>query len=97
MNFSAMNALQKFALDLINRQKAEIERLEVKNSELEYDLGLLKQEKAVVRTEVIKEFAERLKEELEITDNSNWFEVTEHNLVWTIDNLVKEMVGEASG
>ena len=48
-------------LSLINRQKAEIERLRVKNSELEYDLDLFKQEKRVVQAEAIKEFADLLK------------------------------------
>ena len=63
----------------INRQKEEIERLKVhntafavKNSELEYDLELLKQEKSVVKSEAYKEFAERLKEEITQALRSNY-------------------------
>lgn len=65
----------KDALDLIKRQKAEIERLKDTNAALEtdivnanmnlehitYEFDLLEQEKSVVRSEAVKEFAERLK------------------------------------
>ena len=75
------------ALSLINRQKAEIEMLktnlsvELENFASEYDNK--------IKSEAIKEFAERLK-----------FNVT--GIPWCeygpvhreIDNLVKEMVGE---
>lgn len=64
-------------LDLINRQKAEIERLKQKPL---YDFYKEK-------SEAIKEFAERLKEKA----TSTFYE--EHKYVDTedIDNLVKEM------
>ena len=77
--------LAEYAISLINRQKAEIERLE--NS-----LAISKKETkryAQKRAEAIKEFAERLK-----------FNVTgipwcEYGPVHReIDNLVKEMVGD---
>ena len=67
--------LAQNALSLINRQKAEIERLKELNDVLEtdninanmnlehiqYEFDLLNQEKSAVIAEAIKEFAERLK------------------------------------
>ncbi len=87
-------------LDLINRQKAEIERLEkrldmsrkelsrrrercIQNSEL--NLKLLSELK-IVKSEVIREFAERLKVKAAWDDRDN-------NVVHLddIDSIVKEM------
>ena len=48
------------ALALILRQQAEIERLQEKCSTLEYDIGLMQQEKFVVEAEAIKACAGRL-------------------------------------
>ena len=81
-------------LDLINRQKAEIERLsevingfeEQSHKELMDFMALSKKyEKA--RAEAVKEFAERLKEK------SEHFEMERENFVSEedIDNLVKEL------
>ena len=80
--------LAGYALDLINRQKAEIERLSAKleKRETELDRLTIYFDKAV--EEKIKEFAERLKEKA-IMDAGIWY-VAEND----IDNLVKEMVGE---
>ena len=64
------------ALDLINRQKAEIEALQFSVQQLS---GFLSSAKA----EAIKEFAERVKNECE----SGWLEIEES----VFDNLVKEM------
>lgn len=73
--------------DLINRQKAEIERLNIRNKTLiditkNYDWKF-----ARAKSEAIKEFAERLKEKLQ------WDTEFENMLVFEtdIDNLVKEM------
>ena len=66
--------LQKETLSLINRQKAEIERLEDVNIRL-------------TKAEAIKEFAERLKK----------YEGRRGVPIATIDNLVKEMVGDDGG
>lgn len=70
--------LQKNALDLINRLEAE-------NDSLNYDMELLKQEKAYVETEAIKEFAERL---IAKCDAPHW-------CVWKseIEDELKEMEG----
>ena len=76
-------------LDLINRQKAEIERLE---QEL-FDRSLTIE---TWKWEAIKEFAERLKENVESYDVFDGYKITIRFAVEedTIDNLVKEMVGD---
>ena len=76
-----------YALDLINRQKAEIERLKKG-----WKADVI--ETSNIKTEAIKEFAERLKESK--YQSSDWSH-GEHPFVVEvddIDNLVKEMVGE---
>ena len=93
--------------DLINRQRAEIERL---NKELEirppasasfvFKLEEMQEKekmleakwKADVRAEAIKEFAERLKEEFKEPCACNFSYVR-----LLIGNLVKEMVGDGDG
>lgn len=81
----------KNALDLINRQKAEIERLKK---------GYFEVEEAVIKTakdEAVKDFAERLKAETIEVDVSYGYgreHYTEAVAVIVIDNLVKERVGE---
>lgn len=80
------NEIIKALSDRINRQKAEIERLGNQNT-------LLLKKKCkdintaikIIKSEAIKEFAERLKKEVLIDSG---FEVLQ---VGTIDNLVKEM------
>ena len=86
---------QKFlnsALDLINRQKAEIERLQKNIDGLNI---FTKNHIKVIRLQAIKEFAERLKRtsiDLEIGDDKK----LKMTVVSTaaIDNLVKEMTEE---
>ena len=76
--------LRLAALDLINRQKAEIEMLrtsinvDLENYASEYD--------SKIKAEAIKEFAERLKKEMSFGRYIQYDQ---------IDNLVKEMVGDA--
>ena len=88
--------ITKFALDLINRQKAEIERLkDYPKCVYEYDGDItdycLKTPcpnyKTVdaIKAEAVKEFAKRLKAELSF---GKYIQSDQ------IDNLVKEMVGE---
>ncbi len=96
--------LAGFALDLINRKKAEIERLESALDAANYTIGYFK-------AEAIKEFAERLKE-MDGYNNHTFddcasvlipeeyqkgrYEKTRE--IWdTIDRLVKEMVGDNNG
>lgn len=74
------------ALDLINRQRAEIERL--KGWE-----NLLKAEKhSLIKTKAIKEFAEKLKTKLHIEDD-NWNPIVGKE---DIEEAVREMVGDES-
>ena len=91
-------------IDENNRQKAEIERLTadvktmesvIKRSFVEaagFDIDPL----AEIKGEAVREFAERLKENLieESYDDCQFFKVVGES---EIDNLVKEMVGVESG
>ena len=73
--------MMKSVLNLINRQKAEIERLTINMNA--FGLGMKREaERAdTARAEAIKEVAERLKETID-------------DYPYVIDRLVKEMVGE---
>ena len=89
-------SLLKNALDLINRQQAEVERLQKGNDELgkaiagAYELNcFLEATRKIVRVEAIKEFAERLDKKTIAT--AEYCDVV---LGQDIDNLVKEMVGK---
>ena len=91
-----INILKK-AINLINRQKAEIERLEEESADkeraytAEYCLRKeLKTEFKTAQSETIKEFAERLKENIPFI-TSHLGNVSVMALHRTIDNLVKEM------
>ena len=77
--------LIKDALDLINRQKAEIERLKkknkilIKNADTAFQDGLdenrdlfKKEVEPEIRAEAIKEFAERIKKELRLDDDCEY-------------------------
>ena len=78
--------LCKNALDLINRQKAEIERLEKDRASLIEHLKKSRKQTKTAKAEAIKEFAERVK----VVVKFNY-------IVWDeqIDYIVKEMVGDA--
>lgn len=83
--------LMEHALDLINRQKAEIESLKEAYALYEETTGL-----KWARAEAIKEFAKRLKAKLHLDRvvmgcNCAFVEDVQ------IDNLVKEMTGENNG
>lgn len=80
------------ALDLINHQKAEIDRLK----ECE---NLLKAEKhSLIKTEAVKEFANRLKNKIKTECNPYGKPTFDYDtslaIMRYIDNLVKEMEGE---
>ena len=104
----SIDILSKNALDLIKRQKAEIERLEERILEVQRcDQELIetlhkiheKKEKTT-KAEAVKEFAEELKEHKIDVDVSYGYgreQYTEAVAVIDIDNLVKEMVGEGGG
>lgn len=77
------DALYVMWLDIINRYKAEIERL---NTNMD---AMVKEHKRLIadaKTEAIKEFAERLSEKAPHITEERF-----HILWYEIDNLVKEM------
>ena len=78
------------ALDLINRQKAEIDRLK---SDLHDCVREVSKSHEIDKNKAIIEFAERLK------NKASGIRVGGHEFVTVegIDNLVKEMVGEKNG
>ena len=78
------------AISLINRQKAEIEKL--KGSTIVSNIMESQRIKREAKAEAYKEFAERLNEEAQIADCFDSYNM----VVGThfIDNLLKEMVGE---
>ena len=96
---SCFSALIKPVFDLINRQKAEIERLSAKS--FEHNITkLFDKYKAHIKVEAVKEFAERLKEnkiDIDVSFGYGREVYTEAVAVIEIDNLVKEMVGAESG
>ena len=75
--------LSEVALDLINRQQAVIEKQRENNKAMMQTI-------ADVHTEAIKEFAERLEANFEISSAYSF-----GYIACQIDNLVKEMVGDA--
>ena len=84
------NRLDKLTLELINRQKAEIEKL--KGSTIVSNIMESQRIKREAKAEAYKEFAERLNEGAQIADCFDSYNM----VVGThfIDNLLKEMVGE---
>jgi hypothetical protein len=87
--------LSKFALDLINRQQAEIERLQNKVEELADVLSnSIRIRYAEAKAEAIKEFAESVISYCEEVIMFNDYE-EEKNLTNYIVNLLKERVGDA--
>ena len=86
--------LQDLVLDLINRQKAEIEKL--KGSTIVSNVMESQRIKREAKAEAYKEFAERLKLHLYIiSDGSQTGIINMYSVVTVnqIDNLLKEMVG----
>ena len=74
-------------IDLINRQKAEIERLNIELQSMRSAANSYKWHYETAKSEAIKEFAERLKEK---ASRGFWDELAYAD-VDDIDNLVKEM------
>jgi hypothetical protein len=82
-------------LDLINRQQAEIERLEYEIMKTKLEKHLLNETVEEIKSEAIKEFAEKLERIKRprslIFESDYMFTVT----MMEIDNFVKEMVGDS--
>ena len=79
-------------IDLIDRQQEEIERLKIENQAFRSAANSYKLHYNEVRTEAVKEFAERLKDDYENFDSESEV-ITYECLMKAIDNCVKEMVG----
>ena len=93
--------LTKLVLDLINRQKAEIEKLKSKNEILSHNADNAFQEglnecrelfEPEIKSEAYKEFAEKL--ENEINCRTTLSREQDKNVIHIMHNLLKEMVGE---
>lgn len=78
-------ALERYALDLINRQKAEIEMLKS-----DVPSGTIRIRYAKAKAEAYKEFAARLKSYLLLNEKGSISVISFEN----IDNLLKEMIDE---
>ena len=85
--------LANYALDLINRQQTEIEKLKEEIQITKDAYTMLQTNNEIIKSEAIKEFAERLKEKSFKTIR-NYGLTKDVVEVCDIDNLVKEMVGE---
>ena len=93
--------LHRYALDLFNRQKAEIEKLKSKNEILSHNADNAFQEglnecrelfEPEIKSEAYKEFAEKL--ENEINCRTTLSREQDKNVIHIMHNLLKEMVGE---
>lgn len=91
-NMMSEYPLIKKSLDIINHQKAEIERLQSINDSFT-DIGKLYSE---IKAEAYKRFADKLEEKCGIFTplGVNWIEEVEAVRVSDIDKILKEMVGE---
>lgn len=80
--------LEKITLDLINRQKAEIEKLRE-------HIELLDIENEAIKISAIKEFAKKVKEEIAVWhfDFTYYSDILE--ACQKVDNIAKRMVGES--
>ena len=86
--------IMKNALDLINRLKAENERLEkVRKDEVEKLMSAIDRTIAEAKAEAYKEFAERLKEKTYTYSDITGYQSTVVD-VNEIDGVYEEMVGE---
>ena len=89
------------ALDLIYRQKAEIERLEKELHLAKVEISKHFDYLDGAANEAVKEFAERLKEELRFNENCNFncydcfYKCKDY--IPAIDKLVKEMTEDRNG
>ena len=79
-------------IDLITRQQAENETLKTLNGRLVVLGDRFRSELKTAKAEAYKEFAERLKNEINI--RTTYSREQDKNVMRMIDNLVKEMVGE---
>ncbi len=85
-------------LDLINHQKAEIERLKKEIQITKDAYTMLQTKNEIIKSEAIKEFADRLKNKIKTECNPYGKPTFDYDtsiaIMRYIDNLVKEMIGE---
>lgn len=82
--------LHNYAIDLINRQKAEIEKLKIENQSLRAAANSYKIHYDEARAEAVKEFAYRLKDYAEECKRNGYDGIGGHD----IDDILKEMAGD---
>ena len=85
--------LRNKALDLINRQQAEIERLQNAYKQCAWERDTFLEEQKSAKSEAIKKFAERLKNTQRIRMCDGY--IISYIPFDEIDSLKKEMVGDA--
>lgn len=86
-------ALEKYALDLIERQEVEKAELQAEIERLQTEKDNLIKTYKECATELVKEFAERYRKEIHSITHFNGY--VNSDLVLSIfNNLEKEMVGE---
>ena len=82
----------KNALDLITRQQAEIEQWKEEANRYQNLWCIAANDISKAKSEAVKEFAERLKTEIDIRPTHS--KKQNEYVFFLIDNLLKEMVGE---
>lgn len=94
--FHSNMILIRKSVDIINRQKAEIERLQKEVNLVSIQFQDLQERIDNAKAEACKEFAERLKEKYGIFTplGVNWIEEIKAVRVSDIDNVLKEIVGD---
>lgn len=92
--------LQDLVLDLINRQKVEIERLQKEVNLVSALFQDLQERTDEIKAEAYKEFAEKIKKSIKENVDEAWHRDDGNGIydaeyvLDDIDNLLKEMVGE---
>jgi DNA repair ATPase RecN len=90
-----MTELMSNALDLINRQQAGIERLQIRLRKERHQFDDLGKMYSEIRTETIKELEAKIHEKLHEAEMHGNFEPVVTREMF--DSVVKEMVGEGNG
>ena len=95
------NDIMVGALNLIKRQQAEIERLKNEIQTTKDAYIMLQTKNEIIKSEAVKEFAERLKNKIKIECNPYGKPTFDYDtsiaIMRYIDNLVKEMVDNEKG
>ena len=83
--------LNSYALDLINRQKAEVERLNIELQSMRSAANSYKMHYETAKSEAVKDFVEKFKRKATIVHKTHsgkhWYEIDDDE----IDNIFKEM------